>query len=141
MNPSPSKYLSPIAITMTGVLFLLEVYFLGARPWLSGSTIFAIELTLLGGLGLLAVGVLLFSLGSLVALVFSKNRASWLKYLRGQMIFLLAIFLLLAVVVGGSQWLVHTPPILGEGGQPLPNSIASLERDRLASNTFKGDLQ
>ncbi|MDW7657897.1 MAG: alpha/beta hydrolase [Bacillota bacterium] len=37
------------------------------------------------------------------------------------------IFMLLAAVVAVSQWRAHTPPILGDDGNPLPGSIASLE--------------
>jgi pimeloyl-ACP methyl ester carboxylesterase len=131
MKSLSSKYLSPQSIALIGVLFLMAVYFLGARPWLSSSAISMIELTLLGGLTLLAAGVLLFSLGSLLALVFSKNRASWFNRLRGQMVFLLAIFLLLLVIVGASQWTAHTPAILGADDQPLPRSIATLEKIQL----------
>lgn len=131
MKSLTSKYLSPLSIFLTGGFFLLAVYFLGARPWLSSNSIFTIELTLLGVLALLVAGVLLFSVGSLLAIIFSKNRAGWIHRMRGQMGFLLAIVLLLAVIVGASQWLAHTPPILSEDGKPLHNSIASLERVRL----------
>jgi hypothetical protein len=49
MKSLSSKYLSPQSIALIGVLFLMAVYFLGARPWLSSSAISMIELTLLGG--------------------------------------------------------------------------------------------
>jgi pimeloyl-ACP methyl ester carboxylesterase len=39
--------------------------------------------------------------------------------------------LILASFVLISQWRAHTPPILGEDGQPLPKSIASLEKVKL----------
>ena len=44
------------------------------------------------------------------------------------MIYVLIPILLLAAFVLVSQWRAHTPPILGEDGQPLLNSIASLEK-------------
>jgi pimeloyl-ACP methyl ester carboxylesterase len=47
------------------------------------------------------------------------------------MIFLLTLVALLAVLVLGSQFAAHTPPILGADGKPLPNSIASLEKVKL----------
>ena len=47
------------------------------------------------------------------------------------MIFILSVFILLAVIVSASQWMAHTPPILGQDGKPLPNSIASLEKVRI----------
>ncbi len=47
------------------------------------------------------------------------------------MIFLLSIVVLFSVFVAATQWLAHTPPILGEDGKPLPGSIASLEKVRL----------
>ena len=44
------------------------------------------------------------------------------------MIYVLIPILLLAVFVLVSQWRAHTPAILGEDGQPLPGSIAALEK-------------
>ena len=41
------------------------------------------------------------------------------------MIYILIPILLLVGFVLVTQWRAHTPPILGSGGQPLPNSIAS----------------
>ena len=53
------------------------------------------------------------------------------KKLRGCMLFLLIPILLLVAFVLYSQWMAHTPAILGEDGQPLPGSIASLEKVKL----------
>ncbi|HKJ27529.1 MAG TPA: alpha/beta hydrolase [Anaerolineales bacterium] len=50
---------------------------------------------------------------------------------RGKMIYFLIPILLLAAIVLISQWWAHTPPILGEDGKPLPNSIAALEKIEL----------
>ena len=50
---------------------------------------------------------------------------------RKVMIFVLTPILLLVAFVLVSQWRAHTPPILGEDGQPMPNSIASLEKVKL----------
>ncbi len=47
------------------------------------------------------------------------------------MLFLLIVFVLLAAVVFGSQAAAHTPRIVGEDGQPLPGSIATMEKVRL----------
>lgn len=47
-----------------------------------------------------------------------------------RMIFLLIPVLLVAFVLY-SQWTAHTPAILGADGQPLPGSIASLEKVKL----------
>ena len=44
------------------------------------------------------------------------------------MLFILIPLLILLSVVLFSQWQAHTPPILGESGQQLPNSITSLEK-------------
>lgn len=54
-----------------------------------------------------------------------------LKKFGGCMTFLLIPVLLLAVLVLYSQWAAHTPAILGADGQPLPGSIASLEKVKL----------
>lgn len=47
------------------------------------------------------------------------------------MTFLLIPVLLLMAFVLYSQWIAHTPPILGADGKPLPGSIASLEKVKL----------
>jgi proline iminopeptidase len=112
-------------------LLTLVVYFLGARPLLGDTGAAQIELIVLGSLALILVGAILLLLFTLVALVFAKNGTSWSKRLRGQMVFTVMIILLLTVIVAASQWMAHTPPILGEDGQPLPNSITSLEKVRL----------
>jgi pimeloyl-ACP methyl ester carboxylesterase len=49
----------------------------------------------------------------------------------GKMIYLLIPFILIVAFVLLSQLWAHTPPILGEDGRPLPNSIASLEKVQL----------
>ncbi len=51
--------------------------------------------------------------------------------MRGAMLYILTPLLILAAILLYSQWKAHTPPILGEDGQPLPNSITSLEKVRL----------
>ena len=117
-----------IFVTIT---FALAGYFLGLRPWLDFQTSAQIELVVLGGLLLVLVGALLFSLVSVLSLAFVKNRALWLQRLRGQMVFTGIIIILLAAIVAASQWMAHTPPILGDDGKSLPNSIASLEKVRL----------
>ena len=50
---------------------------------------------------------------------------------RKMMIYILIPILLLVAFVLFSQWRAHTPSILGSDGQPLPNSIASLEKVKL----------
>ena len=50
---------------------------------------------------------------------------------RKVMIYILIPILLLVAFALFSQWRAHTPPILGSAGQPLPNSIASLEKVKL----------
>lgn len=109
----------------------LAVYFLGVRRWLGTATAAQIELIVLGGLVLILVIALLFLLFTLLAVALTKNRASWLERLRGQMVFTVMMIVLLGVIVAASQWMAYTPPILGEDGKPLPNSIASLEKVRL----------
>jgi proline iminopeptidase len=112
-------------------LLTLAVYFLGVHQWLGTVTIAQIELIVLGGLALILVVAILLLLFTLLAFAFAKKRANWLQRLRGQMIFTGMIIILLAVIVAASQWMAHTPPILGEDGQPLANSIASLEKIKL----------
>ena len=109
----------------------IATYVLIIRKVMGSAGAAQVELFALGGLALLAVGILLVSLITLAITVYATNRLAWLKKLGGQMIFFLVVVTLLAALVLGSQWTAHTPPILGADGQPLPNSIASLEKVRL----------
>ncbi len=110
---------------------MLVTYFFGVRPFLGLASASQIERIVLGGLVLVLLGALLVTLGTLAALIFSKEKTSWRTRSRGQMVFLFSVFILLAFLVSMSQWLAHTPPILGADGKPLPNSIASLEKVRI----------
>jgi len=112
-------------------LFTLAVYFLGVRQWLEAAAIAQIELIVLGSLALILAVAALLLLFSLLTFAFTKKRANWLQRLRGQMVFTVTMVVLLAVMVAASQWMTHTPPIFGEDGKPLPNSIASLEKVQL----------
>ena len=114
----------------TAAVILLAFYFLGLG-WLLGVAAPQVELFALGGLALVLVGGLIVALFTLLALAFTKNRAAWSRRLGGQMLFVGGVLVLLVAIVAASQWLAHTPPILGADGAPLPNSIASLERVRL----------
>jgi len=67
-------------------LLTLAVYFLGMRQWLGLAIVAQIELIVLSGLPLVLLGVILFLLVTLLALIFSRNRAPRLTRLRGQMI-------------------------------------------------------
>jgi pimeloyl-ACP methyl ester carboxylesterase len=112
-------------------ILTLAVYLFGARPILGSANVSQIEMIVLGGLILVFLGAVLFLLVTLLALIFSRNRVSRSTRLRGQMIFILSVFVLLAAIVSASQWMAYTPPILGEDGKPIPNSITSLEKIRL----------
>jgi len=109
----------------------LALYFFGVRQILGSALAAQIEMIVLGGLVLVFLSALLFLLVTLLVLLFSKNPTRWRPRARGQMIFLLSVFILLAVILSASQWMASTPPILGGDGKPLPNSIASLEKVRL----------
>ena len=63
-----------------------------------------------------------------LAVFFTAKQKRWSKKWRGLMISILTIVFVLSVFLAISQWIAHTPPILGEDGKPLPNSIASLEK-------------
>jgi hypothetical protein len=97
---------------------VLAGHFLGLRPRLGAQASAQIEGIALLGLLLALVGALLFLPVTLLALVFTKNRAGWLNRLRGQMIFLLIVVLLLAVIVAASQWMAYTPPIWARMASP-----------------------
>lgn len=113
------------------VLGLIAAYFLFFRSLFGEALAAQIELVALGWLAVLAAGTLLVGLFTLVELVFVQNRAARLKKLGGQMLFLLILIALLASILLGSQWTAHTPAITDANGEPLPDSIASLEKVKL----------
>ncbi len=121
----------PTFWSLMAIVTLFVIYFLGLRRWIGPTAAGQVELAALGILILLLAGVLLFAVVTLLALVFSKNRPAWGQRLRGQMIFAVVVVVLLVVIVAASQWMAHTPPILGAEGAPLPNSIAAVEKVRL----------
>ena len=112
-------------------LCAMGVYFVLLRPLLGPAGASPIEMVMLGGLALFAVGTLLVGLFTLVRMIFSKDTVTLRKKLGGQLIFLSIVVLLFAALVLGSQWAVHTPAIRGADGQPLPGSIATLEKVKL----------
>lgn len=115
---------------LTAVL-ILAIYFLAVRPAAGFTAASQIELAMLGALGLAFLLGLFAALFSLVKRVFFRNRSAVAETFGGRMIFLLIMTALLLIILAASQWEAHTPPILGEDGNPLPNSIASLEKVRL----------
>lgn len=60
--------------------------------------------------------------------------APWLLKVKKTSITAVILLLVLAVVTLCSQWLSYTPPIVGEDGKPLSNSIASLEKVELSTS-------
>lgn len=77
------------------------------------------------------VWLLLTALFSGLAVYFTAKQEHLSKKWRGLMISILTIVFVISVFLLVSQWMAHTPPILGEDGKPLPNSIASLEKVKL----------
>jgi pimeloyl-ACP methyl ester carboxylesterase len=124
---------SVIALLAAGVL---AVYFLLVRPQLAPASASQIELIALGILLLaLVVGLLVFLVTVFVALIIAlrdRERAQpWLRRMRGEMLYLLVFACMLVVIMLASQWTAYTPPILGQDGKSLPNSITSLEKVKL----------
>jgi len=127
------RYLLPLLVAI-----VLTVYFIGLRSLLAPTTTATVELAALGILVLALAVVVLALVGTLlinlIVAAWTRSRVRvmpWLLRLRGEMTVILALILILAVIVMASQWLAYTPPILGDDGKPLPNSIASLERVNL----------
>lgn len=128
----PSSLLNKKWLTLPiAALGIIAAYFLFLRKAIGITTAAQVELYILGGLVLAAAGALLVGLFSLALMVFSKNQAGWMKKIGGQMTFLLVVAVLLIGLVLGSQWAAHTPAIIGRDGQPLPGSIATLEKVEL----------
>ncbi len=130
---------NPLYLLALIVAIALAVYFLGVRSRIAPLGASQIELIAIGVLLLALVIAVMIFLGTLIIAIILAARSRtrervrpWLSRMLGEMIYLFTFTLLLAVIVLGSQWMAYTPPILGEdGGKPLPNSIASLEKVRL----------
>lgn len=119
------------AWTLVIGMLVLIIYFFSVRQILGSAAASQIELIIIGGLLLVLIVAVQLLLGTLLVLIFSENRHHYLTRLRGQMILILSVVTILAAIIAASQWMAHTPPILGQDGKPLPNSIASLEKVRL----------
>ncbi|PKN99572.1 MAG: alpha/beta hydrolase [Chloroflexi bacterium HGW-Chloroflexi-4] len=110
---------------------VLLIYYVGLKKLLVSATAMKIEMiSLLGLVVILAVQIVILLI-SLLVLLFSRKQGKKLAGGRGQMIVLSVIVLLIALIVGVSQWTAHTDPILGENGKPLDGSIASVEKIKL----------
>lgn len=120
------------------VAIALAVYFLSVRPLIVPMGASQVEFIAIGVLLLALAIVVLIFLGTLIVAIVLAARSRtrervrpWLSRMQGEMMYILTFTLLLAVIVLLSQWMAYTPPILGDDGKPLPNSIASLEKVRL----------
>ena len=80
------------------------------------------------------VALIIIFITLLMALIVAlRNRSleiikPWLLMLRKQSLVTATIVLVLAIFVLCTQWTAYTPPILGNDGEPLSGSIASLEK-------------
>jgi pimeloyl-ACP methyl ester carboxylesterase len=131
-NPMNKKFaMNGKTWVFLGAILALVIYFFAIRKILDSANASQIEMIVLGGLTLVFLGAFLSFLVKLIALIFSKNRIQYSTRMKGQMVFILSILIFLAIIITASQWMAHTPPILGQDGKPLQNSIASLEKVRL----------
>ena len=123
---------------LAALIAVAHATYLGLRPHIPPATVSSVEL-LTTGILLLALVILaailsITSVTALVVAVGTRTRARvrpWLLRMRGAAISILACILVLAAIVLASQWMAHTPPILGNDGKRLPNSIASWEKVKL----------
>jgi pimeloyl-ACP methyl ester carboxylesterase len=121
------KWLGPPILALVAV----TLYLLLIRASLGATRAAWIELWLLGGVALVATGLVLAGVVTLAGAVLSRHRSVWVRRLGTQMLLLLIAGILAAGLVLGSQWAAHTPAIPGRDGRPLPGSIATLEKIRL----------
>ncbi len=117
-------------ITVAALLLMLT-YFTALSRLIQPAVRAKVEGAALIGLALSLLGVLFGVVFTLTAMIFKKDRSSALNKIGGRMTELVIVIVLLAVFVGLSQWTAYTPPIVGEDGKPLPDSIASLEKVHL----------
>ena len=113
--------LATLACTTTG-------YFLVLRPLLPLGGRASLELAAIAVLLLALAGGLLLALMTALAFLLGRNRPKQAQRLRSQGVFILLASFCLAALLGASQWAANTPPILGQDGQALPNSIAVMEK-------------
>jgi pimeloyl-ACP methyl ester carboxylesterase len=117
-----------VLITIFAILF---VYLLGVRQLLESSAMAQLELYLLGGLIVAVLGILLGIVIRVIGMIIPKFRTNWQKELFSMGTVALIVILMITSIVAVSQWQAYTPPISDSNGEPLPNSIASLEKVRL----------
>jgi len=128
---TPWKLTNKWVVVPIIALCVIFAYFLLLRGLLGTGGASLLEMIVMGGLLLLAAGTLLAGFFTLARMVFSKDRSAGRKKFGSQMTFLFITLVLFAALVLGSQWAAHTPAIRGQDGQPLPGSIATLEKVKL----------
>lgn len=116
-------------IALAAAVLVLALYFGGLRRAISLSTASTVEMVILGGLALGVLAGILMLLFGLAAAAFSQNRG--VQGLAKPALFLFSALALLLVFLAASQMAAYTPQILGADGQPMPKSIAALEKVRL----------
>ena len=117
-----------VLITIFAILF---VYLFGVRQLLGSSAMAQLELYLLGGLIVALLGILLGIVIRVIGLIIPKFRTNCQKTLLSMGSLALIVILMITSIVAVSQWQAYTPPISDTNGEPLSNSIASLEKVRL----------
>ena len=100
--------------------------FLGRTVGLLITILICLPVVLLPITTLVPVWILVLLAVADVALIILQFRV--LPIWRGMTISLLGVILVSAIAVAASQLFAATPPILGADGQPIPGSIAALEK-------------
>jgi pimeloyl-ACP methyl ester carboxylesterase len=137
-KPSLRQLRFALLILAAGVV----LYVILIRPHLKAtmSTV-AIELILEAAIAITLVitlaADLIILIITLIMAAFTRTRARvkpWLFKFKKTSIAAGILAMVLAVVTLGSQWLSYTPPIIGEDGKTLSNSIAVLEKVKLGDS-------
>jgi pimeloyl-ACP methyl ester carboxylesterase len=121
---------------------ILALYAIAIRPYLvpTMKTVpielglaFILILAVVVAIATLVISMLI----TLIIAVYTRTRSSitpWLLKLRSQLIVTAVLLLANFAFILCTQWMAYTPPILGDNGKPLVDSIAVLEKVTLGDS-------
>lgn len=131
------RYLLPLLASVIIVLYIIVI-----RPYLMPNMkTVPIEL----GLALILIFSLIVAIATLFTLslitifiaIYTRKKAkivTWLLRLRKQLIVIAILLFVNIISILCSQWMAYTPPILGDNGKSLVDSVAILEKVTLGNS-------
>ena len=131
------RFLLPVIAAVLVALYIIVIrpYLMPTMKTVSIELAFALILILF-----LVVAIVTFIISIFITVVigvYTQKKAKitpWLSKLRGQLVVIVILVFVNLISILCSQWMAYTPPILGDSGKPLADSIAVLEKVTLGGS-------